>query len=76
MHQLLGSSVTYLIAVGPRQRRKVLTLQTLPTSDPDEWVGNVDGFSLHAGVTAKAHERQKLERICRYIARRQDHHLH
>ena len=26
------------------------------------------GFSLHAGVVAKAHERKKLERICRYIA--------
>jgi hypothetical protein len=32
-------------------------------------VGNVDGFSLHAGVATKAHERKKLERICRYIAR-------
>ncbi len=27
------------------------------------------GFSLHAGVAAKAHERKKLERLCRYIAR-------
>jgi hypothetical protein len=31
--------------------------------------GNVAGFSLHAGVTARAHERAKLERLCRYIAR-------
>jgi hypothetical protein len=69
MHQLHGSSVTYRIAVGPRQGRKVFTLQTLPASDPDEWVGSVDGFSLHASVAAKAHERKKLERICRYIAR-------
>ncbi len=69
MHQLHGSSVTYRIAVGPRQGRKVFTLQTLPASDPDEWVGNVDGFSLHAGVAVKAHERIKLERICRYITR-------
>ena len=29
----------------------------------------MDGFSLHAGVVAKAHERKKLERLCRYIAR-------
>lgn len=69
MHQLHGSSVTYRIAVGPRQGRKVFTLQTLPAIDADEWVGHVDGFSLHAGVAAKAHERKKLERICRYIAR-------
>ena len=27
------------------------------------------GFSLHAGVATKAHEREKLEKICRYIAR-------
>ena len=27
------------------------------------------GFSLHAGVAARADERQKLERLCRYISR-------
>ena len=27
------------------------------------------GFSLHAGVVAKAHQRDKLERLCRYISR-------
>jgi hypothetical protein len=32
-------------------------------------VGQVSGFSLHAGVAAKAHQRQKLERLCRYISR-------
>ena len=26
-------------------------------------------YSLHAGVATKAHERDKLERLCRYIAR-------
>jgi len=29
----------------------------------------VAGFSLHAGVSARAQERQKLERLCRYISR-------
>ena len=29
----------------------------------------VSGFSLHAGVAAKAHQRQKLERLARYISR-------
>jgi hypothetical protein len=51
----------------------VFTLQTLPECDPDEpftdGVGKVAGFSLHAGVATKAHERDKLERLCRYIAR-------
>ena len=73
MDQLLGHSITYRIAVGPQQGRKVFTLQTLPACDPDEpftdGVGKVAGFSLHAGVATKAHERDKLERLCRYIAR-------
>ncbi|MCQ6627840.1 transposase, partial [Escherichia coli] len=29
----------------------------------------VAGFSLHAGVAARADERKKLERLCRYISR-------
>lgn len=32
-------------------------------------LGKVEGFSLHAGVSAKAHQRDKLERLCRYISR-------
>ena len=73
MDQLLGHSITYRIAVGPQAGRKVFTLRTLPACDPEEsfgdTVGKVGGFSLHAGVAAKAGERKKLERLCRYIAR-------
>jgi hypothetical protein len=71
LDQLLGHSITYRIAVGPHQGRKVFTLQTLAAShEPfDDAVGKVAGFSLHAGVAARADERQKLERLCRYIAR-------
>jgi hypothetical protein len=72
LHQLLGYAITYRIAVGPHQGRKVFTLQTLPARDPDEPftnAGTVSGFSLHAGVATKAHQRAKLERLCRYIAR-------
>jgi len=29
----------------------------------------VAGFSLRAGVATRAHERDKLERLCRYITR-------
>ncbi len=32
-------------------------------------MGKVAGVSLHAGVATRAHERDKLERLCRYIAR-------
>jgi len=68
MNQLLGHSITYRIAVGPQAGRKVFTLQTLPACDEpfDDGVGKVAGFSLHAGVSAKADERKKLERLCRY----------
>jgi len=51
----------------------VFTLQTLPADDPDDPIayglGKVAGFSRHAGVAARADERQKLERLCRYISR-------
>ena len=72
MDQLIAHSITYRIAVGPQAGRKVFTLQTLPASQEpfdDPVVGQVAGFSLHAGVAAKAHQRQKLERLCRYISR-------
>ena len=71
LDQLFGHSITYRISVGPHAGRKVFTLQTLPEcNEPfDDQVGKVAGFSLHAGVAARAHERKKLERLCRYIAR-------
>jgi hypothetical protein len=70
LDELLGHSITYRIAVGPHAGRKVFTLQTLPDCNEsvDAAVGKVAGFSLHAGVAARAHERKKLERLCRYIA--------
>ena len=72
-NHLLGSSITYRIAVGPQQGRKVFTLQTLPDCQSDNpfscSVGEVAGFSLHAGVATKANDRAKLERLCRYITR-------
>lgn len=36
LHQLLGHSISYRIAVGPNQGRKVFILQTLPERDADE----------------------------------------
>lgn len=43
MDQLLGHSITYRIAVGPQAGRKVFTLQTLPSSDPDDQFGGTIG---------------------------------
>jgi hypothetical protein len=73
MPDLAGHSITYRIAVGPHRGRKVFTLQTLPDSGweepPADAPGNVAGFSLHAGVAVKRNQREKLERLCRYICR-------
>ncbi len=69
MNQLQGHSITYRIAVGPHQGRKVFTLQTLPGTEEPFIADGVAGFSLHASVAVKASERKKLERICRYISR-------
>ncbi|HCI2555410.1 TPA: IS91 family transposase, partial [Pseudomonas aeruginosa] len=71
MSSVLGHSITYRIAVGPNAGRKVMTLQTLPAEDPSfgDGIGQVGGFSLHAGVAARADQRDKLERLCRYISR-------
>jgi hypothetical protein len=73
MPQLLGSSISYRIAVGPQQGRKAFMIRTIrPLDRPDpglERVAKANGFSLHAGVSCEGHERNKRERLCRYIAR-------
>ncbi len=72
MPQVLGCSAGYRIAVGPQQVRKVFTPQTIPSWEDDDRFAQVakeSGFSLHAGVVAQAWERQKLERLCRYVSR-------
>jgi len=43
LNQLLGSSITYRIAVGPQQGRKVFTLKTLPACDPEDQFGDTVG---------------------------------
>jgi len=65
--------ITYRIALGPQQGRKVFTLQTIPPSNTEPSsstrVANTAGFSLHAGVATESYQRDKLERLCRYISR-------
>ena len=53
----------------PHQGRKAFTLQTAPaaTDAIDGDLARAAGFSMHAGVACEAHEREKLERLCRYI---------
>ena len=73
MQDIHSHSVTYRIAMGPQRGRKVFTLQTIPPKPGlppgSERVAKLAGFSFHAGVAAKAHQRDKLERLCRYISR-------
>jgi len=70
---VVGHSITYRIAVGPNEGRKAFTLQTVPPTleapAGEERLAKHSGFSLHAGVSAAAHQRDKVERLCRYIAR-------
>ena len=73
MQQVHGHSITYRIAIGPQQGKKVFSLQTLlPRQDEADRfspVAKSDGFSLHADVAVRPHDRKKLEQLCRYVAR-------
>ncbi len=73
LREIHSHSVTYRVALGPQKGRKVFCLQTVPPTpepSPDSSrVAKLNGFSLHAGVAARAHQRKKVERLCRYIAR-------
>jgi hypothetical protein len=72
LRPLQAAAITYRIAFGPRAGQKVLTLRgAMPRED---WVrqplcADIDGFSLHAAVRVEAHDRKRLEQLCRYITR-------
>ena len=74
LDDLLGHSITYRIAVGPRAGQKLFTLQTVaprlqgPEGEPNG-AARAGGFSLHAGVDIAPNERAQLERLCRYVSR-------
>ena len=65
--------MTSRIAVGPQQGRKAFMIRTIrPLDRPNpglERVAKANGFSLHAGVSCEGHQKDKRERLCRYIAR-------
>ena len=71
LDDLIGHSITYRIAVGPRAGATLFTLQMLPASDIPEaeqqgdhrGAAQAGGFSLHAGIDIEAGQRQKLERL-------------
>ena len=48
----------------------IRTIRPLESPDPGlERVAKANGFSLHAGVSCEGHQKDKRERLCRYIAR-------
>ena len=72
LSKLQASSVTYRFATGKSKGKKAMVLKSVTDTDHTATKGLVaknSGFSLHAGVSTKAHERDRLERVCRYIAR-------
>jgi hypothetical protein len=71
LDDVLGHSITYRVAVGPRAGQKVFTLQTVAGREdgPKKGVAQYAGLSLHAGLAVAAEEREKLERLARYVSR-------
>ena len=76
LDDLIGHSITYRISVGPRAGQKLFTLQTVPAREPESeqqgdgrGAANAGGFSLHADLDIQPHQREKLERLCRYVSR-------
>jgi hypothetical protein len=68
LDDLIGHSITYRIAVGPRAGQKLFTLQTVPARVPEpeqqsdgRGAANAGGFSLHAGLDIRPHQREKPE---------------
>ena len=72
LDHLQAASVAYRIALGPHAGRKALTLYRVPpveeTPNP-ALLAKRAGFSLHAASLCEAHQRDRLERLCRYITR-------
>ena len=72
LRPLQAAAITYRIAFGPRAGQKVLTLRGAMAREGmarELLCCDIDGFSLHAAVRVEAHERKRLEQLCRYITR-------
>jgi hypothetical protein len=72
LDQLQAASIAYRIAIGPHAGRKALTLYSVPPVEEapnNPLLARLTGFSLHAATVCEAHQRSRLERLCRYITR-------
>ena len=72
---LHAAACTYRIALGPRAGQKVLPWKdpplrlASPETPQSQGCVSAQGFSLHADTRCGPHQRQTLERLCRYITR-------
>ncbi len=72
LDHLRAASVAYRIAIGPHAGRKALTLYSVPPLEEASRIpllAKMAGFSLHAATVCEAHQRSRLERLCRCITR-------
>lgn len=71
----MAASIQYKIGLGLRSGQKVRRLGTMEECYSEEAKLNgsrcaaLGGFSLHANTVCETRERDKLERLCRYVAR-------
>ena len=70
---LNAASIRYRVAIGPGAGGRTLTLKNpglqRTGSQPKPFTVDRDGFSLNAAVACQPHQRQRLERLCRYVTR-------
>ncbi|NOT30112.1 MAG: IS91 family transposase [Planctomycetes bacterium] len=71
--ELYAASVQGRVAIGEESGASVERVgrrrDARPLFLPGELCCHIDGFSLHAKVEIAAHDRDGLERLCRYLAR-------
>jgi len=73
-----SASVQSRVALGPESGRPIQTLRDhaaaaaaahMPSAAPDSLCHESHGFSLHARTRVERHDRDQLEKLCRYVAR-------
>ena len=72
LRPLEAAAITYRIAFGPRAGQQALTLHGgMPreAAARQPLCADIVGFSLQAAVRVEAHDRKRLEQLCRYITR-------
>lgn len=70
---IAAASVQGTFALGPRAGQRARQYGAVPDEDeapaPGRCHARQDGFDLHADVWVPAHQRDRLERVCRYALR-------